>query len=51
MKKSGDTSENIKKGKIIQTRQNDSIEIPNETLDSLNMLYLTSVASLRAKSQ
>tara|TARA_R110002012_G_scaffold321207_1_gene548148 strand:- start:4931 stop:5689 length:759 start_codon:yes stop_codon:yes gene_type:complete len=50
MKKSGDTSENIKLGKIVKTLENDCIVIPNETLVGLNKLYDTTVELLENSS-
>lgn len=50
MKKSGDTSENIKKGEIVKTKENNDIVIPEDELSSLESFYLQSLKTLRAHS-
>lgn len=48
MKKSGDTSENIKKGEIVKTEENRDINIPEDKLESLEMFFSQSLKTLKS---
>lgn len=50
MKKFGDTSQNIKKGKIVTTQENNYINIPEALSDKLVKRYLASLDALSAGS-
>ncbi|MCQ8847219.1 sulfotransferase family protein [Alteromonas stellipolaris] len=49
-KKSGDTSENIKAGKIVKTKANDNIIISNAKLSELEEFYNNSIENLKSLS-
>ena len=48
MKKSGDTSDNIKKGEIVRTKENEDIIIPDAALKELETFFSQSLDKLRA---
>ncbi len=50
MKKSGDTSDNIKKGRIVLTRENNDITISESLLKNLNNCYESSFRKLSEKA-
>ena len=48
MKKSGDTSDNIKKGEIVRTKENEDIIIPDAALKELETFFSQSLDKLRS---
>ncbi len=48
--KSGDTSENIKVGKIVQTMENNEVNVPSNLAEKLNEQYTDAVKILEARS-
>ena len=48
--KSGDTSENIKIGKVIKTRENNEVLVPDSVIEKLNGKYLEATDLMKSKS-
>ena len=48
--KSGDTSENIKVGKVIKTKENNEVLVPDSVIKMLNKKYLEATDLMKSKS-